>query len=443
MAEESPSKKALVINAVGITLTYLAVGLLWVVTSEFALSEMPARTLVLNRVAFILASGGLLYVLASRWAGRIRRVNQDLEETAARAAALFDAAAWGILRVSPDGTIHNVNPKAIEMFGYTLEELIGQPVELLIPQRLRQGHLGHRANFFSAPQSRQMGVGAQLVGARKDGGEFPIEVSLNFLHTIKGDVVMAFITDVTERLKLEREARRGETLTALGAIAAGVAHELNNPLAVVSSRIELIMATAEPGLSAQTREDLEVVHRNARRASQIAAELLNSARQRPVERRPVNLNDLVEETLRNFREQMRRVGVSIAVALAPGLAPIKGDRIALEQVLINLLANASDAMAAGGGTLRIEGHALPDRPGFAQLSVSDTGCGIMPDALGHIFDVFYTTKATGTGLGLWLCRRIMLEHQGRIDVRSEVGCGTTFTITLPLAEVPDQVQINV
>jgi PAS domain S-box-containing protein len=442
VAEESRSKKELVINAVGITLTYIAVGLLWVVASEFALSEMPARTLVLNRVAFIIASGGLLYVLASRWAARIRRVNLDLEETAARAAALFDAAAWGILRVSPDGAIRSANPKVVEMFGYTPEELVGQPVELLIPQRLRQGHLGHRASFFSAPRSRQMGVGAELVGTRRDGGEFPIEVSLNFLRTIKGDVVMAFITDVTERLKLEREARRGETLTALGAIAAGVAHELNNPLAVVSSRIELILATAEPGLTEQLREDLEVVHRNARRASQIAAELLNSARQRPVERRPVNLSDLVGETLRNFREQMRRVGISIEVDLARDVPPVKGDRIALEQVLINLLTNAGDAMAAHGGTIRIEGRVMRKRPGFAQLSVSDTGCGIMPEALGHIFDVFFTTKATGTGLGLWLCRRIMLEHQGRIDVYSELGHGTTLTLTLPLAEVPEQVRVD-
>jgi PAS domain S-box-containing protein len=438
----SRSKTELATSAVGITLIYIVFGLLWVGILQFVLADMPEPKHFLYRsvlcMVFVVASGGLLYTLASRWAVRIRRMNLDLEETAARASALFDAAAWGIVRVGRDGAIQDVNPKVVEMFGYAAHELVGQPIELLIPQRLRQLHLTHRAHYFTAPRSRAMGIGMELVGVRKDGGEFPIEVSLNFLRAEKGDVVMAFITDVTERLKLERESRRGETLTALGAIAAGVAHELNNPLAVVASRIELMMAATEPGLSTQMRDDLEVVSRNARRASRIAAELLNSARRRPTERRPVNLNNLVEDTMRMFREEFRREGISIAVDLEPRLAPIMGDRAALEQVLINLLTNARDAMAPGGGAIRIQGGPAPDHLGFAHLSVSDTGCGIAADALGHIFDVFYTTKATGTGLGLWLCRRIMLEHQGHIEVRSEAGRGTIFTIVVPFADQSDE-----
>ena len=435
MWKNADIKATLKASAVGITLAYIALALLWVVVAEAVLGTPPTRALMLNRVGFVVVSGAALYLYAAHWSVRMWRSKRELEQMAVWATAYFESAAWAMLSVDKDGIIRRANQKATEMFGYETKELVGQPLEILVPERLRERHRAHRGAYFGEPRTRPMGIGMNLVGARKDGSEFPVEVSLNFFHSAGGGVVNAVISETTERLKLERDARRNETLTALGAIAAGVAHELNNPLAVVSSRIELMLA-AGAELSPQMREDLDVVHRNARRASRIAAELLNSARQRPSERRPIQLNQLVEETLLIFREQMRREGIAITTVFDNSLPPVIGDRTALGQVLINLLTNARDAMSGGGGSIRIETGAANGRPGFMQLSVSDTGRGIPADALARIFDVFYTTKSTGTGLGLWLCRRIMLEHQGRIDVQSEVGKGATFVMTLP-AEADD------
>lgn len=414
------------------TVIYFAFGLIWVAASEFLLPSHALYASLLNRIAFVTIVGAALYFILDACRRRVRAIETGLQEAIGRATAYFDSAQWGIISVDRDGLIRRANPKAQELFGYTSEELEGQSIDILIPDRIRARHADHRRNYFAAPRNRPMGIGMDLIARRKDGSEFPVEVSLHLIKTETGGIVSAFISDISERLKLEREARRGETLTALGAVAAGVAHELNNPLAVVSSRIELMMQTGASELSPQMREDLEVVRRNASRASQIASELLNSARQRRLERQPVNLNDLINETTLLFREQFRRDAIALKVSADEALPAVKGDRSALGQVLINLLTNARDALGANG-EIRISAAAAPDRPGFVQLRVEDSGPGIPPEAKAKIFDIFYTTKNNGTGLGLWLSRRIVLEHQGLIEVESEPGRGTAFTITLPAA----------
>lgn len=415
--------------AFNISVAYIVVGAAWAILSELLLSEI--HVILVNRLGFIVGTGLLLYFLASRYATNLRLANEDLEEAGARANAYFESAGWAIIGVDRDGIIVQANPKAGEMFGYRQGELTGRPVEVLVPERLREKHLQHRAAYFKSPFSRPMAASMEPVGRRKDGSEFPIEVNLHFLRTPKSDIVSVFITDITERLALERETRRDETLTALGAIAAGVAHELNNPLAVVLSRIEL-MTAGNNALPPQVRQDLEVIHRNAQRASRIASELLSSARQHPRERRPLNLNDLVESALPLFREQARREGIIITTFLDSAIGLVSADRTALEQVLLNLLLNARDVLKNGGNITVRTGRSA--QPGHIELSVSDSGPGIPADLVPRVFDVFYTTKDSGTGLGLWLCRRIALEHQGRIDVESQVGIGTTFTLTLPVSE---------
>lgn len=413
-----------------VTAIYFAFGLVWVAASEILLPANSLYVSLLNRTAFVTVSGAALYFTLDAWRQRVRVIEIGLQEAIGRATAYFDSAQWGIISIDRQGLIRRANPKAQELFGYTGEELAGQSIDILIPERIRARHAVHRKDYFAAPRNRPMGIGMDLTARRKDGSEFPVEVSLHLIKTEAEGVVSAFVSDISERLKLEREARRGETLTALGAVAAGVAHELNNPLAVVSSRIELMMQTGANELSPQMRGDLEVVRRNAGRASQIASELLNSARQRRLERQLVNLNDLINETVLLFREQFRRDAIALKVSAAETLPAVKGDRSALGQVLINLLTNARDALGANG-EIRISAAVAPDRPGFVQLRVEDSGPGIPPDARAKIFDVFYTTKHNGTGLGLWLSRRIVLEHQGRIEVESEPGHGTAFTITLP------------
>lgn len=369
---------------------------------------------------------------------RPRGEGARLRRSRAMAQALLESASEGILMIDGGGSIVVVNAGAERMFGYDRNELLGQPLDVLLPERFREAHTGYRSAFFSAPRVRPMGRGLDLVARRRDGTEFPVEISLNFAETRDGLLAMAFITDVTERKRTEEELRRqrealhqAEKLAALGALAAGLAHEINNPIGIVSSRIEL-MLTGPDGqeLPAEVREDLLVLQRNVQRVGQIAHGLLSFARQSPREREPVNLNRVVGETLLLVHPQMTRAGIEISTALDSALPTILGHAGALEQVTLNLLTNAREAMA-DGGTVRIETRPAPGQPGWIQLIIEDTGPGIAPEILPRIFDPFFTTKSKGTGLGLSLTYGIVEDHQGTVDVRSEIGKGTTFTLCLP------------
>lgn len=365
-----------------------------------------------------------------------RRAEEALRKSEATARAFLESAAEGIVAVDRHGRITLVNPRAADMFGYRREELLGEQVELLIPERVRGAHVAHRADYFSRPRARSMGLGLDLTGRRKNGTEFPIEVSLSFVPDEQGSLAMAFITDISDRVAMERQARQVEKLTALGTLAAGIAHEVNNPIGVISSRIELMLLEAEgQDLPVEHLEDLRVLHRHAQRLGRIAESLLSFARQHQRELRPVDVNDVVEETLMLVGKQISKGGIHVLTALDPTLPPVLGDATALGQVLMNLVLNSRDAMP-NGGTLRIETSRVQGQPGSIRLAVSDTGCGIPPEVLGKISEPFFTTKPEGTGLGLSVSYKIVREHGGTVEVRSEPGHGTTFTIVLPRSSSP-------
>ena len=343
----------------------------------------------------------------------------------------FKAASEGLIIVDRHGRILEVNPQAEQLFGYSQAELVGQPVELLVPMQIRELHHGHVADYFAAPRTRAMGRGLSFAARRKDGSEFPVEISLTYARgTARGDLVVAAVTDISERLALEHEARRAETITSLGTLAAGIAHDLNNPLQVIRSRSELLLESPGTTPASEMNEDLDAIHRQAQRASQIVEGFLELSRQREKAIAQVNINELINAALLLIGDQLRKVDIDVQTNLDRNLPPIMGHAIALERVLINLLSNARDAMPQGG-VVMITSGLLNDRPGWLHLTVADTGPGIPSDTLDKVFNLLYTTKASGSGLGLWLSQRIVNEHNGRIEVQSEPGKGTTFTITLP------------
>src|SRR5262245_6998942 len=245
--------------------------------------------------------------------------------------------------------------------------------------------------------------------------------------------VVLLIQDITERVAFERSARQSEKLAGLGTLAAGIAHEINNPIGIISSRIEIMLLDAESEpLPAGVREDLHVLHRHAQRVARIAQGLLSFARQAPGEgtRAPVSLNALVEDTLLLVGKQVVKQGIAVKHALDPGLPPVWGDENALQQVLVNLLTNARDALPAGG-EIQIATCATRGDDKTVKLVVRDTGPGIPPEVLPRIFDPFFTTKARGTGLGLSVSYGIVRDHKGTLEVESRPGEGTTFVLTLP------------
>jgi PAS domain S-box-containing protein len=350
--------------------------------------------------------------------------------------AYFNSASEGLIIVDREGRIVDLNAACERMLAYSRDELIGQPIELLVPERSRRQHCSHRQDFFRAPRSRPMGIGLNLAARRKDGSEFPVEVSLTYTEEmVRGGLVVAALTDITERLALEREARRAETLASLGTMAVGIAHDLNNPLSVILARAELLLATPPEALGrAQIEDDLVVIRRQAERAARIVEQFLELARAGSRSPAPLNLNHLVERVLLLFGEQLRKGGIDVRADLDWGLPAVLGDAVALERVLINLLSNARDAIA-GQGTVRITTRFAHEPSGWLCLSVADDGDGIEAAALPKIFDLLYTTKPGGSGLGLWLSRRIVQEHNGMLEADSDVGGGTTFTIKLPPIEV--------
>ena len=407
----------------GIALFYVVGCFIWLAICVRVLSLMPPHAWALN----VCVNSLLVYLVVSHYTKRIRILDAAQEEALARARGYFESSVEGIVSVDGAGMIRQLNPRGQELFGYREEELVGQPIEVLVPQRFLYRHEAHRDAFFKAPKSRMMGRGMEVAARRKDGSEFSAEISLNVVQTRRGKLVIAFVADISERLGMEREARRNETVGALAAVAAGVAHELNNPLAVMAARIELMLAV-DQDLSAQTRDDLMVLQKNIERASRISHSLLSIARQRPGARYAMDMNVAVEEAMLIVGAEAKGGVIRYETKLDRSLPEVMGEPTGLEQVLINLILNARDA---GAHLIRVETAPAPGRAGQLRLSVSDDGPGIKSDVLGKLFQPFFTTKSKGTGLGLWLSQRIVRDHGGSIAVESVAGKGTTFTITLP------------
>jgi two-component system sensor histidine kinase AtoS len=248
------------------------------------------------------------------------------------------------------------------------------------------------------------------------------------------------IEDITDRVAMERAARQSDKLAALGTLAAGLAHELNNPIGTISSRTELMLLEAEAqALPATTREDLVVLRRHAERVARIVQGLLSFARQSGRSRGPVDLNQIVDDTLLLVGTQASHTTLTMARRLAPGLPLIEGDATALQQVVMNLVLNARDAMA-GRGEILVETDLIAGPPAHVRLTVRDTGPGISAEVLPRIFDPFFTTKPGGTGLGLSISYGIVRDHGGTVDVHSEPGRGTTFVLSFPLSPAAVQVK---
>jgi PAS domain S-box-containing protein len=363
-----------------------------------------------------------------------------LRRSEATARAVLQSATEGILLIDASGRITLVNPAAERMFGYDPDELMGQPLEVLLPGRIQDTHRDHRARYFAGPRVRPMGTGLDLAGRRKDGTEFPVEISLSYVQSSEGMSAMALITDITERKRVEAELQRQretlyqtEKLAALGTLSAGIAHEMNNPLGIITSRIEIMLLDAEEhNLPTQVLEDLQVLHRATQRVARIATNLRSFARQIPREHARVDLNAVVQETLLLMQKPLEVDGIRLTTRLDPTLAPILGDASTLQQVLLNLVTNAREAMASGG-EIRIETGPATAPAGWVQLVINDTGPGISPEELLKVFDPFYTTKKTGTGLGLSVSYGIIQDHHGTVDVQSVPGRGTTFVLAFPAA----------
>ncbi len=383
--------------------------------------------------------------------------------------ALFDAAPDAIITVGVDGRIVLVNAQTERLFGYPRDELIGESIEVLVPEADRAGHSEHRASYAVDPQPRTMGPGRHLMARHRDGSEFPAEIRLSAVETDAGVLMSASVRDVSlrleaqaedERLRAEVERERtdaqlhqSQRLESLGQLAGGVAHDFNNLLAVIINYAafvgeEVAAAANKPGGEHwnAVHRDLEEISRAGDRATRLIHQLLAFARREVVRPQVLVLNDVVAEVedllLRTFGE-----GVELTTNLADDLWPVLADPGQIEQVLVNLAVNARDAMPEGGSLVIDTANVVADEnfavrhpglePGrFVRIRVSDTGGGMTSEVIGRAFEPFFTTKVKGEGSGLGLATvyGIITQAGGYAEIYSEPGFGTTFSALLPVTD---------
>jgi PAS domain S-box-containing protein len=378
--------------------------------------------------------------------------------------ALLDAAPDAIIVVDRAGTIILVNAQVERLFGYTRDELLGTNVDRLIPDDLREVHPRHRATYAAAPTLRPMGAGLQLSARRKDGSQFPADISLSSITTDEGLFFVAACRDVTERRaadeererlrvlaergRLEEQLQSSQRLESLGQLAGGVAHDFNNLLAVISNFAAFAVGelrSVEEGDQrlVSVRRDVEQIQLAAQRATTLTHQLLMFGRRDVIRPRVLLINDVIRELEPMLR---RTIGEHIELIsyLDLDLDRTIADRGQIEQVLVNLAVNARDAMP-GGGKLTVEtsnvdvdgqhpaaaGGLAPGH--FVRLRISDTGEGMPADVKQRAFEPFFTTKprGEGSGLGLATVYGIVTQSSGWCGLYSEQGVGTAVTILLP------------
>jgi PAS domain S-box-containing protein len=360
-----------------------------------------------------------------------------------------------IVGVGREGEIVLVNAQAEKIFGYPRDELIGQVVEILVPKRFRDTHPRHRERYFKEPRTRPMGAGIELFAVRKDGTEFPVEISLSSIEVEQGKLAAAAIRDISDRAESEREKAlqeqldRARRLESVGQLAGGIAHDFNNILGVIMNYAEFVADELES--DSQAHQDVEEIRRAAERAAALTRQLLIFSRREVAKPEVLYLRDVIAE-LENLLRRALGERIELETHFDPERMSVLIDPGQIEQVLVNLAVNARDAMPDGGRlVIEVEGADLdeeyaymhPDtEPGsYVRLKVSDTGIGMSPETVERAFEPFFTTKGDGTGLGLATVYGIVTGAGGRIDVYSEPGMGTTIKIHLPAAsKAPDEVE---
>jgi two-component system CheB/CheR fusion protein len=360
------------------------------------------------------------------------------ESSEAAIRALMETSEQAIVASNKKGRLVIANSGAEKMFGYSREMLIGQPMEILIPEQLRERHAAHLAEWFAHPRSRPLGGGLELIGRRRDGSQFPVDIGLSYADGEEA-LAVAVISDITERKRQEQEraewlakerafasekklletetelARAGRVL-AVGELASTIAHEVNQPLAGVLTNAEAglrWLAASQPNVD-EARRSLQLIARDANLAAQVIRRIREFLKHEKQEKALVDLKEVVQEVISLLGPELEKNQIEVRMDLAADLPPVPADRIQLQQVLLNLIMNSRDAMAGVTGGMRELALVARRADHGILVSVHDSGTGVDPQDLGRMFDPFYSTKSDGMGLGLSISRTIIESLGGRI-----------------------------
>ncbi len=370
-----------------------------------------------------------------------------IERILLRGGYRVETAPDAMIIVDRDGTMVIVNEQAVRLFGYSREALIGAHVEMLVPERLRDAHVGHRHAFFSSANVRPMGAGLELCGRRKDGSEFPIEISLSPFETDEGMRVTAAIRDVTDAREAKRKlaayaARLESTNRDLEQFTHFASHDLQAPVRTIIGFTEILAETLQGRLDEQAQKYFDFIHDGALHMRTLILDLLELSRASRSERvlEEVRVEDVIERSCQQLGPQLTERDVRVEYEALPR---VLADATRLQQVFQNLIGNATKFCEADTQPqVTISAEAADDRTW--RFAVADNGIGIPAKRLPDVFQAFRRfhdpRRFEGTGIGLAICKKIIEVHGGDIWVESTEGEGTTFFFTLRDADAHDPVE---
>jgi PAS domain S-box-containing protein len=389
------------------------------------------------------ATGRVTHYFSNKSDVTALRVRRDGRLVQDRYRGLLEMVPDAIVIINETGHIVLFNAQAESMFGRASDDVIGQPIETLLPQRYRAAHIDHRVGYIKAPRVRPMGLGLELYGVRGNGEEFPVEISLSTLEIEGGRLAMSAIRDISERRRAERALQEQNVALeranrAKDSFLAAMSHELRTPLNAIIGFTGLLLMKLHGPLSADQERQLLMVQSSGKHLLSLINDLLDLARiesgKVELQLEPVAVKPVLDDVVSTLQPMADAKHLALLLDPIDPALRVNADPRALQQVMLNLTNNAIKFTAVGRVQVRVQ--PAPDDTQAVHLSVEDTGAGISEADLAHLFEAFTQVgdarqrRSEGTGLGLHLSRKLADLMGGRIDVTSAVGRGSRFTLVL-------------
>jgi two-component system sensor kinase FixL len=407
-----------------------------ILTGSHSLSD------AINTLGFLTIGAG------AAWSGELLKRNRlqaeaGVLDTRAREAhlqSILDTVPDAMIVIDEKGIVQSFSTAATRLFGYAPSDVLDRNIKMLMPSPYREGHDGYLDRYLRTGERRIIGIGRVVVGERSDGSTFPMELSVGEMRSSNRRYFTGFIRDLTERQESDARLQELQTelihisrLTAMGEMAAALAHELNQPLSAIASYMKgsrrLLERPSEKDIE-QVRGAMEKAAEQSLRAGQIIRRLRDFVARGETERRVESVKKLIEEASALGLVGAKEHGVRVTFRIDPRYDLVLVDKVQIQQILLNLVRNAVEAMESSPRReLLIASQ--PRESNFVEVSVSDTGPGIAPEVADQLFQPFVTTKRQGMGVGLSISRSIVESHGGQITAEPNEGGGTVFRFTVP------------
>jgi two-component system, LuxR family, sensor kinase FixL len=368
---------------------------------------------------------------------QLQRAEQELQQREALLQSILDTVPDALVVIDERGIVQSFSVAAERLFGFSSDEVIGRNVSILMPSPYREAHDSYIERYFATGERRIIGIGRIVVGQRKDGSTFPMELAVGEVILGERRLFTGFVRDLTQRRERERRLNELQSelvhlsrLSELGQMASALAHEVNQPLTAISNYLSGVRRLLAAGKQVAAEQAMARIAEQAERARQIIQRLRALVRRDTTEQRIESLPKVIEEA-----SALALVGIGqglrLDIRIADNATEAVIDRVQIQQVLLNLMRNAAEAMA---GSVRRELSVTTARMGdMVEISVADTGPGLPETVRARLFQPFVTTKPSGLGVGLSVCRTIVEAHGGQIRVEDAPGGGTVFRFIVPRA----------